>query len=138
MTDALEKLQLGADKVGRKLAAKGFREHTVKLVAVTTTGKDPKLGTKGTTTEVVTTFDPPPLVENVSMRMVELSAGRINIGDIVISGISRSSTYETLVKDVKTVWRITGPSFNGDYQMIDGQLKMKPTEWVVTLKRKAL
>ena len=133
--NALQKIQAAADKVGGKLADKGFREHTVTLRQVTMTGKNAALGLPGTATNTDTLLTPPPMVANVSLRAVQYGVGVLESGDVQVTGISRSSVYQALIEDPATLWIVAGPSFAGTYSLVGGTLKMKPAEWVAALRK---
>lgn len=134
--NALAKIQAGMDKVCTKLAAKGFREHTVTLRQVTMTGKNASLGLPGTAVNTDTLLAPAPIVANVSLRAIQYGAGLLQEGDLRITNISRSATYQALVQDPATQWVITGPSFAGTYSLVGGAaLQMKPAEWIATVRK---
>lgn len=136
MPSAAQKMQAGADKVGKKLAAKGLREYTVTLRQNTVgTAGDPDLGIPPTPgVPVDTPLVPPPVVENVSVGLVVASQGVLQLGDIRVSSISRSTAFATLIDDPATVWRVKGPHLNGEFSIVPGVVRSKTTQAIVTLR----
>lgn len=140
MPTALEKIQAGADKAGKKLAAKGLREHGVTLRIVQDLGKAALLGKKGTaaaTTNDDLALDPPPRLRNVSAGYVARSEGVIEMGDVFVDRISRDAAYAARLQDPRTVFVVTGPSHAGLYTIVGGTLKMERSQWTAVLRRRA-
>lgn len=134
MADALKKIQAASDKARAKIAAKGFREFAVTLRTLPKTG-DPVLGTAGNGPPDDLPLTPPPKVEAVSLRAVEHGAGLIQTGDVRLTQVSRSTSFEARINDPKTIWLIEGPGLSGEFTRIDGVEPIaKNTEWIVTLR----
>lgn len=130
MTDALSKLQAGADKARAKLAAHrlGGRERDVAIRCVTKTGGNPALGIAPTRTAEDTVLEPRPVVKDASARQYLFAhGGRIQEGDLLVSAISRS--YAEAQLRGADAWVVDGV----EYALV--LLAAKPTEYEVHLRR---
>ena len=134
-----DQIRRAIDNARLKLQNMGLREHRVWLCTRTETGEDAILGTVGTKVDVDLEISPRPVVELASGDEYEnVGPIQLNVGDIRISKISRSVTFETLINDRNTIWKVTGPSLDGEYDLIDGSHEVKITEHIAILRRRPL
>lgn len=132
MSDALSKLQAGADKARAKLAAHrlGGRERTVAIRTIAETGGNPALGIAPARTATDTALEPRPVVRDGGFKLIqyaEAHGGRLEDGDVLVDAISRSYTEEQLRS--ADAWLVDGV----EYSLI--RLARKPTEWEAFLRR---
>ena len=130
--DALDKIRRGVEKARTKLAAQrlGHREFTVILRTITYPDAVDDAGYKGPPTIVNVTLSPTP---SVSLRPVYrfLNGGVHRIGDALVGRISRLAYTEIDLKTA-TDWIIDGEA----YTLVEGYLKVEPTEFIALLKRR--
>lgn len=131
----LAKVQRAADKANAALERIGVREHSVTLLLPARAGKNSVLGRAGVRTDIPIVIEPRPEVNNVSVRLVVASSGVIEMGDISVKKISRNSQYAPHINDPEVIWLISGPSFNGNYSLVGGTLKMNPESWEAVLRK---
>lgn len=134
--DVTKAMQAGADKGRRACQRVGLREHTVSLKLMERAGKDAVSGKAGTPSAFTTVLDPLPMVDNVSVSRVQASAGVLQVGDVLVTKLSRNEAYEELIANPATVWEIGGPLVNGLFTSIGGTLKQDgKTAWTIVLRR---
>lgn len=141
MANALTKIQKGADKRRKKLAGKGFRECTVTLRRYTTAAGDENtdlgvIADEATPDDLL--IDPPPKVESVSLRLIEHGAGVVEMGDLKISEITRTSeAVDARLRDPAVIFVVTGLGLDGEYSIVGGQLTTKTSEHVAIVRKVA-
>jgi hypothetical protein len=111
----------------------GFRPYVVKTRQRTWSGAE--VG-RGTATDVDTTLDPAPKVQDVPERLVHGSPGRYESGDRLVTRISATYTRAqldggSLAANVEWMWLIDGV----EYAVI-GEPEERPLEWRVQLRRR--
>lgn len=130
MADALAKIRAGVDKARSKLAAQrlGGREWDVQVIPMV--AGDAALGLEDQEGAPIVLSPRPAVRFKATYRMTE--DGLIQVGDAVVSGISRSYTLDDLKGPpggMPRKWRIDGRT----YRFVD--LESRPTEHVVILRR---
>jgi hypothetical protein len=129
-------IQAAADKANAALQRLGFREHTVTLKLIERAGKDPVTGKVGTPAAFTFPVEPRPEVQNVSVSRVQASAGVLQVGDVLVTKLTRNVAFEDLIKDPSAVWEIGGPLVNGEFTSIGGTLKLDGERyWTIVLRR---
>lgn len=135
----LKKIQAGGDKVSAALNRKGLREYTIDLF--TPVPNDPVLGDDGTGTPTLVRLTPPAQVDTLgfsSRRGLDdkfVPGGTLEVGDILVTYISRNAAFTALVINDQTIWRIAGPDINGDFSLKGGSLKRENAYWSALLRK---
>ena len=138
MSGQIDQIRAAIDSARGSIQAIGLREYTVTLRTPTWVNANPDADDPGILAYLApdVIISPWPTVTRLDLNDTRVAGGFLQAGDVEIGKITRLNGMDAIVSAKETVWKISGPGINGDFQSLDGYLTFKSTESIAVVRFK--